>query len=180
MRDGVVVGGASAGDCAVGGPVSEGVAGREVGDCGSVVPGQRVYRDHARRALRRAAAGPPGPRKPRVPVVRFGPEVPEVIEALRLCWAVLDGPSGKRLAAALPRLVGALRAHGELVIDDRTAGLLCSMSGAPIDRPVLLHAVCHRWSIPGFMHTSFCVTGVHSGVKSSVVLGLGFRGWTAP
>jgi len=91
-----------------------------------------VYRDHARRALRRAAAGPPGPRKPRVPVVRFGPEV---IEALRLCWAVLDGPSGKRLAAALPRLVGALRAHGELVIDDGTAGLLCSMSAATIDRP---------------------------------------------
>jgi hypothetical protein len=30
------------------------------------------------------------------------------------------------------------------------------------------------------MHTSFCVTGVHSGVKSSVVLGLGFRGRTAP
>jgi hypothetical protein len=70
-----------------------------------------------------------------VPVVRFGPEVPEVIEALRLCWAVLDEPSGKRLAAALPRLVGALRAHGELVIDDGTAGLLCSMSAATIDRP---------------------------------------------
>ena len=89
------------------------------------------HRDHARKALRRAAAGPAGPRKPREPVVKFGPEV---IEALRLCWAVLDGPSGKRLAAALPRLVGALRAHGELVIDDANAALLCSMSAATIDR----------------------------------------------
>jgi transposase InsO family protein len=89
------------------------------------------HRDHARKALRRAAAGPAGPRKPREPVVKFGAEV---IEALRLCWAVLDGPSGKRLAAALPRLVGALRAHGELVIDDATAALLCSMSAATIDR----------------------------------------------
>ena len=85
----------------------------------------------------RCAGRRPGRRgrvNPRVPVARFGPEVPKVIEALRLCWAVLDEPSGKRLAAALPRLVGALRAHGELVIDDGTAGLLCSMSAATIDR----------------------------------------------
>src|ERR1700758_5808154 len=61
------------------------------------------HRDHARKALRRAAAGPAGPRKPREPVVKFGPEV---IEALRVCWAGLDGPSGKRLAAAVPRLGG--------------------------------------------------------------------------
>jgi hypothetical protein len=32
----------------------------------------------------------------------------------------------------------------------------------------------------GFMHTSLRVTGVLSGVESSVVLGLGFRGWAAP
>src|ERR1700694_3690907 len=30
------------------------------------------------------------------------------------------------------------------------------------------------------MHTSLRVTGVLSGVESSVVLGLGFRGWAAP
>jgi hypothetical protein len=89
------------------------------------------HRDHARKALRAAAAGPPAPRKPRVPVVKFGPQV---IDALRFCWAVLDGPSGKRLAPALPRLVGALRAHGELVIDDATAELLGGMSAATIDR----------------------------------------------
>ena len=55
--------------------------------------------------------------------------------ALRLCWVVLDGPSGKRPAPALPRLA-ALRRHGELVIDDDTADLLCVcvMSPATIDR----------------------------------------------
>lgn len=89
------------------------------------------HRDHARKALRQAAAGPHPPRAPREPVCKFGPEV---IEALRLCWAVLDGPSGKRLAPALPRLVAALRTHGELVIDDATADLLCAMSPATIDR----------------------------------------------
>lgn len=89
------------------------------------------HRDHARKALRQAAAGPPAPRQPRVPVVVYGPQV---IEALRLCWAVLDGPAGKRLAPALPRLVAALRCHGELVIDDATADLLCAMSPATIDR----------------------------------------------
>lgn len=89
------------------------------------------HRDHARKALRRAAGGPAAPRRPREPVLKFGPEV---IDALRFCWAVLDGPSGKRLAPALPRLVASLRAHEELVIDDVTAGLLCGMSAATIDR----------------------------------------------
>lgn len=89
------------------------------------------HRDHARKALRQAVAGPAAPRAAREPVCKFGPQV---IEALRLCWAVLDGPSGKRLAPALPRLVAALRAHGELVIDDATAGLLGAMSPATIDR----------------------------------------------
>jgi hypothetical protein len=39
-----------------------------------------------------------------------------------------------RLASGLPTLVGALRRHGELDIDDTTAGLLCAMSAATIDR----------------------------------------------
>lgn len=43
------------------------------------------HRDHARKALRRAAAGPPAPRVPREPLLKYGPEV---IEALRYCWAV--------------------------------------------------------------------------------------------
>ncbi len=51
------------------------------------------HRDHARKALRRAAAGPPAARKPREPVLGYGPEV---IEALRFVWTVLDGPTGCR------------------------------------------------------------------------------------
>ncbi len=89
------------------------------------------HRDHARKALRRAAAGPPPPRKPRDPVFTYGESV---IEALRVCWATLDGPTGKRLAPALPQLVPSLRRHGELAIDDQTAGCLVAMSAATIDR----------------------------------------------
>jgi hypothetical protein len=57
-----------------------------------------------------------------------------VIAALRVCWAVLDAASGKRLAPALPTLVAALRAHGELDLDEQRARLLCAMSAATIDR----------------------------------------------
>ncbi len=57
-----------------------------------------------------------------------------VIAALRVCWATLDGPTGKRLAPALPQLVEALRRHEELDISDDTARLLMSMSAATIDR----------------------------------------------
>jgi len=89
------------------------------------------HRDHARKALRQAAAGPRPQRAPRPPILRYGPEV---IEALRVCWATLDGPAGKRLAPALPQLVWSLRRHGELDIDDGLARLLSSMSAATIDR----------------------------------------------
>ena len=91
------------------------------------------HRDHARKALRRAAG--PGeelpPRKPRTPVVIYDEAV---LAALRVCWATLDGPTGKRLAPALPKLVAALRRHGELVITEATAERLVSMSAATIDR----------------------------------------------
>jgi hypothetical protein len=50
---------------------------------------------------------------------------------------VLDGPSGKRLAPALPQLMASLRRHGELDVDDRTAALLVGMSPATIDRRLL-------------------------------------------
>ena len=91
------------------------------------------HRDHARKAIRSAPAPgqPRPPRKQREPVVRYDEGV---IAALRVCWAVLDGPTGKRLAPGLPGLVAALRRHGELDIDDVTAQLLCSMSAATIDR----------------------------------------------
>lgn len=44
------------------------------------------------------------------------------------------GPQVNGWRPALPRLVASLRAHGELVIDDATAQLLCAMSAATIDR----------------------------------------------
>jgi len=89
------------------------------------------HRDHARKALRQAAAGPRPPKRSRAPVCKYGPEL---LEALRVCWAVLDGPSGKRLAPALPQLVASLGRHGELDISDDTAALLVGMSAATIDR----------------------------------------------
>jgi hypothetical protein len=91
------------------------------------------HRDHARKAIRTAPA--PGqaraPRKVRVPVLTYDEAV---IEALRVCWAVLDAAAGKRLAPALPGLVAALRRHDELRIDEASAALLCAMSAATIDR----------------------------------------------
>jgi Integrase core domain len=89
------------------------------------------HRDHARKALRQAAAGPRPPKRARAPVCKYGPEV---IEALRLCWAILDGPSGKRLAPALPQLVCSLRRHGELDLSGDAAALLVGRSAATIDR----------------------------------------------
>jgi hypothetical protein len=89
------------------------------------------HRDHARKALRQAATGPRPAKRPRAPVCKYGPGL---IEALRVCWAVLDGPSGKRLAPALPQLVASLGRHGELDISDDTAALLAGMSAATIDR----------------------------------------------
>ena len=94
------------------------------------------HRDHARKALRRAAAGPAAPGKPREPVVRYRSEV---IDALAFCWAVLDGPTGKRLAPALPALVPALRHHDELAVSDEFAEALLSMSAATIDRRLAGH-----------------------------------------
>ena len=94
------------------------------------------HRDHARKALRRAAAGPAAPGRPREPVVRYRSEV---IDALAFCWAVLDGPTGKRLAPALPALVPALRHHDELAVSDEFAEALLSMSAATIDRRLAGH-----------------------------------------
>jgi len=88
------------------------------------------HRSHARKAL--AQAGRPRlvrPRAPRPP--KYGEDV---VAALRLCWAVLGAPTGKRLAPVLPDLVPRLRRFGELTLSDATAGLLTGMSPATIDR----------------------------------------------
>jgi hypothetical protein len=91
------------------------------------------HRGHARKAIRLAAAPgqPRPPRKVREPSLKYDEAV---IAALRVCWALLDAASGKRLAPALPVLVVARRRHGDLAISDQTAALLCAMSPATIDR----------------------------------------------
>ena len=88
------------------------------------------HRNHARKALE-AALRPRVvcARRPRAPV--YGPEV---VVALRFCWAVLGAPTGKRLAPVLPDLVARLRRFGELEVSDQIAALLVVMSAATIDR----------------------------------------------
>lgn len=94
------------------------------------------HRDHARKAIRAAvaerAAGGPRPRKDREPVVRYDQAM---VELLTLCWATLDGPSGKRLQPALPEVLANLARHGHLaaVAPETVRGVL-AMSPATIDR----------------------------------------------
>ncbi|MCP3805608.1 ISNCY family transposase, partial [Allokutzneria sp. A3M-2-11 16] len=57
-----------------------------------------------------------------------------MIDVVRVCWAVLGGPAGKRLAPFLPELVARLRACGELEITDRVAVRAARVSAATIDR----------------------------------------------
>ncbi|MHB1737887.1 MAG: integrase catalytic domain-containing protein [Actinomycetes bacterium] len=89
------------------------------------------HRNHARKAL--AAALKPTlvrpARRPRTPV--YGPEV---LAALRFCWAVLGAPTGKRLAPVMTVLVATLRRFAELDISDELAALLVAMSPATMDR----------------------------------------------
>ena len=91
------------------------------------------HRDHARKALRRALRPRPvgKKRKPSLPRLVYGRDV---IAALEVCWAVLGGPCGKRLAPFLPDLVDRLRACGELRISQQTRDVLVGMSAATIDR----------------------------------------------
>ena len=91
------------------------------------------HRDHARKMIRQALAGRDldAARAARDPVLTYGPEV---IEALVTCWAVLDGPTGKLLAPALPELVASLIAHAELPADPGIIDALLAMSPATIDR----------------------------------------------
>ncbi len=88
------------------------------------------HRSHARKALGQALRPKVvRPRAPRPPI--YGPEV---VVALRFCWAVLGAPTGKRLAPVLPDLVARLRRFDELAVSDMTAALLVVMSPATIDR----------------------------------------------
>ncbi len=89
------------------------------------------HRNHARRALLGALRPTlvPAPRRARTPV--YGPEV---LAALRFCWAVLGAPTGKRLAPVMVELVSTLRRFAELEISDELAALLVVMSPATMDR----------------------------------------------
>jgi hypothetical protein len=88
------------------------------------------HRNHARKALGQALRPRVvAARRPRAPT--YGPEV---VVVLRLCWAVLGAPTGKRLAPVMAELVATLRRFGELDIDDGLAAALVAMSPATMDR----------------------------------------------
>ena len=90
------------------------------------------HRDHARKALRRALVPRSvGRKRKSLPRQVYGRDV---VAALEVCWAVLGGPCGKRLAPFLGEIVDRLRAVGELRIGQQTRDALVSMSAATIDR----------------------------------------------
>ena len=88
------------------------------------------HRNHARKALA-AALTPRVARKRAIRAPKYGPEV---VAALRFCWAVLGAPTGKRLAPMMGELVPTLRRFAELDVSDETATGLVGMSAATIDR----------------------------------------------
>jgi hypothetical protein len=89
-------------------------------------------RRHARRALTGATAAKSCPRPPRTPRQRlYGPEV---LEPLKVVWATLNGPAGKRLAPFMGEIVQALERWGELEIGPEVRAKLLSVSAATIDR----------------------------------------------
>jgi hypothetical protein len=87
-------------------------------------------RRHARRALTTPAPAAPVP--PRAPRPRTYDE--EVLEPLRMIWATLNGPAGKRLAPFLPEIVGTLERLGELRVTPEVRAKLLRISSATIDR----------------------------------------------
>ena len=87
-------------------------------------------RRHARRALAAAVAGPQQARartRPRT----YGPEV---FEPLRLIWASLNGPAGKRLAPFMDEIIQVLERCGELQVPPEVRAKLLQVSAATIDR----------------------------------------------
>lgn len=59
---------------------------------------------------------------------------PDVVVALNKVWAVLDYPSGKRLAPFMPEVLASLERFGELRLDDSTRQKLLLISASTIDR----------------------------------------------
>lgn len=89
------------------------------------------HRDHARKALRVVA-------RPTTTTPRRSPRIltygQEVLIPLRKIWAVLDAPSGKRLAPFLGEVVEAMERVGELHVDPAVRAKLLRVSAATIDR----------------------------------------------
>ena len=106
------------------------------------------YRSRARKALGSALRPTlvPVPRRPRTPV--YGPDM---LTALRFCWAVLGAPTGKRLAPVMADLVPRLRRFAELKITDEVALALLAMGASTMDRR--LAAARAAMSLKGRSHT---------------------------
>src|SRR6266540_3445138 len=84
---------------------------------------------------------PAGPSDRRCPERRKLPANPgggstgqDVIQALRVVWATMNGPAGKRLAPFMAEIVEALERHGELPMEPGVRTKLLAMSSATIDR----------------------------------------------
>lgn len=93
------------------------------------------HRDHARKAIRVALTervNGPAPARKREPVYRYEQAA---VDLLTRCWAVLDGPCGKRLQPALEDTLANLARNGHLTgIDVSVIDQVRSMSPATIDR----------------------------------------------
>lgn len=117
------------------------------------------HRDHARKAIRRQLADQDASLRA-VPIKVERPVRPSrvvydaaAVELLTMCWAALDGPSGKRLHPALPAVIENLARHGRLSqFDDATIAAVQAMSSATIDRR-LGPARCGLVARKGISHT---------------------------
>jgi hypothetical protein len=87
-------------------------------------------RRHAIRAL--AQTIHPPKRSERTPRPRL--YAPEVLGPLRVVWATLNGPAGKRLAPFMAEIVSALERCGELEHTPEVRDKLLRISAATIDR----------------------------------------------
>lgn len=66
---------------------------------------------------------------------------PAVVAALQVLWESADCICSRRLQPFAPKLLAALRRHGELLLDPEVEAHLCRMSSATMDR--LLHPLRH-------------------------------------
>jgi hypothetical protein len=92
------------------------------------------HRDHARKALRRAARGSTVSPRSRLPAPRPRAYGEDVLVPLRRIWATLDAPAGKRLAPFMAEAVEAMERAGELKLHPDVRQKLLRVSAATIDR----------------------------------------------